>query len=133
MGEAFFPYRRFSHEVLGEVVVPIVEAVLENTATIKVCAIMDTGAPISIFPKSICELLGLRYEDGKETSLRSATGERVPIRVHQINIRIDEIRFRARVGFSELEEIPHILGRLDVFENVEVRFERDGVRFIARD
>jgi hypothetical protein len=36
------------------------------------------------------------------------------------------IEFGARVGFSEIEQIPHVLGRLDVLDKVEIKFEKDG-------
>ncbi len=45
---------------------------------------------------------------------------------------IGEIVFKTRVGFSDEENIPHVLGRLDVIDKVEIRVKRDGVRFIAR-
>ena len=59
--------------------------------------------------------------------------EELSLRRRLTKIGINIIEFEARVGFSELEKIPHVLGRLDILENVEVRFERDGVRFVARD
>jgi len=94
---------------------------------------VDTGAVISLFPKSVCELIGLKYEDGEETLLVSAAQEKIPIRVHRVTIRIGEIEFKARVGFSEMEKVPHVLGRLDVLDKVEIRFEKGGIRLIAEN
>ena len=84
-----------------------------------------------MFPKSVCELMGLKYEVGEEASLVSAAQEKIPIRVHRVTIRIGEIELKARVGFSEIEKVPHVLGRLDILDKVEIRFEKSGVRFVA--
>ena len=43
-----------------------------------------------------------------------------------------DFSFDARVAFSEVENIPYVLGRSDVFEEVEVRFERDGTSFVKK-
>jgi predicted aspartyl protease len=61
-----------------------------------------------------------------KASLISATHEEIPVRVHEVRIKIGEIEFSARVGFSELENVPHLLGMLDVFDNVKTEFEKDG-------
>jgi len=85
---------------------------------------------ISIFPQSLCELLGLVFEDGRRASVKSATGEEIRIRIHRVGMRIGDFVFDVRVAFSEVENIPYVLGRLDVLEKVEIRFERDGTSFL---
>jgi len=85
----------------------------------------------SLFPRSVCDLLGLKYEAGMKASLISATREEIPVRVHEVGIKIGKIEFSARVGFSEVENVPHLLGRLDVFDNVKIEFEKDGVKFTS--
>jgi predicted aspartyl protease len=131
MREEFFPYRSLTHEVFGTIKIPLITVVLKGFNSVKLYAMVDTGAVISVFPRSVCDLLGLSYEDGKEAFLLSATQEEIPVRVHKIIIRIGEIEFEARVGFSEVEQIPHVLGGLDVLDKVEIKFEKDGVRFIG--
>jgi len=133
MKEEFFPYRILTHRVFGRIKIPLITLILRHARSVKLYALVDSGAVISIFPKSICDLLGLMYESGEKASLFTATREEIPVRVHRVVVRIGDIEFEARVGFSEVEKIPHVLGRLDVLENVEVRFERDGVRLVARD
>ncbi len=132
MKQAFFPYRRLTHDVLGEIKHPLIELVLKHQRYVKLFATIDSGAIMSVFPKSVCELLGLEYEEGEKAFLLSATRHEIPVRVHEVTVIIGEIEFKARVGFSDEENIPHVLGRLDVIDKVEIRFERDGVRFIAR-
>jgi predicted aspartyl protease len=131
MKEEFFPYRRLIHEVFGEIKIPSVELILKNMKEVRIYAIVDSGAVISLFPKSICDLLGLKYEEGKKASLISATCEEIPVRIHRVKIGIGRIEFDARVGFSEVEKVPHLLGRLDVFDKVEIKFEKGGIRFTS--
>lgn len=133
MREEFFSYRILTHKVFGQIKIPLITLTLKNTKSVKLYAMVDSGAVISIFPKSVCDLLGLKYEDGEGASLFSATREKIQVRVHKVVVRIGDIEFEARVGFSEMEKIPYVLGRLDVLDNVEIRFERDGVRFVAED
>jgi hypothetical protein len=45
-------------------------------------------------------------------------------------MRIGDYDFTARVAFSENENIPYVLGRLDFIDKVEIRLEREGTRFI---
>lgn len=132
MKEAFFPYKRLIHKVFGEIKLPLIELSLKHVRSVRLYAMVDSGAAISVFPRSVCDLLGLKYEEGRKASLLSATQEEIPMRVHKVTVRIGEVEFDARVGFSKMEKVPHVVGMLDVLDEVEIRFERDGVRFIAR-
>ncbi len=110
--------------------IPVAKIFLCGREEIGVDVIVDSGAMISIFPRSICDLLGLVFEDGRRASVRSATGEEIRVRIHRVGLRIWDFSFYVRVAFSEVESIPYVLGRLDVFEKVEIRFERDGTSFV---
>ena len=132
MRKFFFPYKHVRSDVFGEVLIPVAKIFLRGREEIGVDVVVDSGAVISIFPRSLCDLLGLVFEDGKRASVRSATGEEIRIRVHRVGMRIGNFSFDARVAFSEVENIPYVLGRLDVFDEVEVRFERDGTSFVKK-
>jgi len=126
----FFPYKRVRSDIFGEVLIPVAKIFLRGREEIGVDVVVDSGAVISIFPRSLCELLGLVFEDGRRASVRSATGEEIRVRIHRVEIRIWDFSFYVRVAFSEVENIPYVLGRLDVLEKVEIRFERDGTSFL---
>lgn len=80
-----------------------------------------------MFPRSICDVIGINFENGEKASIRTATGEEIAIRVLIVNFKIGDFGFKARVGFAETERIPYILGRLDVFDELDIIFEREGV------
>jgi len=126
----FFPYKHVRSDVFGEVLIPVAKIFLYGIEEISVDVVVDSGAVISIFPRSLCDLLGLVFEDGGRASVRSATGEEVHVRIHKLRIGIGDFSFDARVAFSEVENIPYVLGRLDVFDEVEIRFERAGTSFV---
>ena len=130
MREVFFPFKRVRSDVFGEVSIPVAKIFLQGKEEVGVDVIVDTGAVISVFPKSLCDLLGLNFEEGRGTSVRTATGEEIRIRVHTVKMRIGNYGFDARAAFSEDENIPYVLGRLDILDKVEIRFERNGTRFL---
>jgi len=130
--ELFFPYKRVQSDILGEVSIPAAEIFLQGREEIGVDVIVDSGAVISIFPKSLCDLLGLNFEEGKGASVRTATGEEIRIKIHKVKMRIGDYSLNVRAAFSQSENIPYVLGRLDILEKVEIRFERNGTRFLVQ-
>jgi len=86
--ELFFPYKRVQSDILGEVSIPVAKIFLHGREEIGVDVIVDSGAVISIFPRSLCDLLGLNFEEGKGASVRTATGEEIRIRIHKVKMRI---------------------------------------------
>jgi len=128
--ELFFPYRRVHSNLFGRVSIPVAKIFLRGREEIAVDAIVDSGAVISIFPKSLSDLLKLSFAEGKKGEVRTASGEVIGIRVHRVRMRIGDYDFTARVAFSENENIPYVLGRLDIIDKVEIRLEREGTRFI---
>jgi predicted aspartyl protease len=133
MTELYFPYKHIQTETFGEVTIPVAKIFLkgkqEETA---IDVIVDTGAVISIFPKSLCDIIGLDFEKGQQSYVKTATGENIPIRIHKIKIRINKHQFQAKVAFSTIENVPYILGRLDILDKIEIKFEKHGTRFIIK-
>jgi len=93
---------------------------------------VDTGAVISIFPKSLCDILGIAFESGQQSYVKTATSESIEIRIHKLKIRIGNRAFEARVAFSIIENVPYILGRLDILDQIEMKFNKHGTTFIIK-
>jgi hypothetical protein len=131
MTELRFPYKFIDTEAFGTVTIPVAKLFLqgkkEETA---IDVIVDTGAVLSIFPKSLCDILGISFEDGQQSYVRTATGESISIRIHELKIRIGDHKFKARAAFSTIENVPYILGRLDILDQVELKFDKHGTTFI---
>jgi len=133
MTELYFPYKHIQTETFGKVTIPVAKIFLqgqqEETA---IDVIVDTGAVISIFPKSLCDILGLDFEKGTQSYVKTATGENIQIRIHKLKIRINNHKLQARAAFSTIENIPYILGRLDILDKIEIKFEKHGTRLIIK-
>lgn len=110
MKRLFFPYKRVRSEVFGEVLIPAAKIFLRGREEIGIDVVVDSGAVISIFPRSLCDLLGLIFEDGRGASVRTATGEEIRVQIHRVGLRIGDFSFDARVAFSEVENILYVLG-----------------------
>jgi len=133
MTELRFPYKLIDTETFGKVTIPVAKIFLqgkkEETA---IDVIVDTGAVISIFPKSLCDVLGLVFENGQLSYVKTATSESIPIRIHRLKIRIGNHSFKARVAFSSIENVPYILGRLDILDQMEMKFNKHGTTFMTK-
>ncbi|MEA2090325.1 MAG: hypothetical protein U9O89_06180 [Thermoproteota archaeon] len=130
MKKFFFPYKRVQSDIFGKVLIPAAKIFLRGQEEIGIDVVVDSGAVISIFPRSLSDLLNLVFDDGKTASVKSATGEEIHIRIHRVGMRIGDFSFHPRVAFSTTENIPYVLGRLDVFGKVEIRFEQNGTSFL---
>lgn len=121
-----FPWRREYSRILGIVYRPVAEVEIRGwpDGWIAIIAYVDSGADISLFPRRVGEaLLGLKIEEGKEHLLRGIGGEPLKSYVHDIQMRLGDKDFKARAAFAETNEVPHLLGRMDVFDVFDVFFD----------
>ena len=78
----------------------------------------------------MCEILGLRLQDGQESVVAGVGGEEIKIFIHKITVRIGDEEFEVRVGFAKQEDIPYLLGRTDILNHFNILFKKDKVVFI---
>lgn len=135
MREYCFPYREEPSKAFGRIARPVVEVFLRGQTGewFKVFPYADSGADFSLFPKGICKLLGLQLKAGQRSLIQGVSGKPMVIYLHRVEMRIGEKSFSARVGFAVSERMPYLLGRLDVLEHFDIRFEKDRVCFAERD
>ncbi len=93
---------------------------------------MESGSDITLFPGSVCEILGLNLENGEESTITGISGEEIKIFIHTIKIRIGEEEIYIRAGFCIRENIPYLLGRTDILKYFDICFESDKVCFIVK-
>jgi predicted aspartyl protease len=134
MREYCFPYREELSEDFGRIKRPVVEVLLRDQTGqwIKVFPYVDSGADFSLFPKGVCKLLNLKLDAGQRKLIQGVSGKPAVIYLHRVEMRIGEINFSARVGFAVSERMPYLLGRLDVLEHFDIRFEEDRVCLTER-
>lgn len=129
-----FPYKKEPSTVFGYVYRPVVEIYLRTRDGdwFKVSTYADSGADITIFPRSVCELLGLSLQDGQESTVTGVGGEEIKIFIHRIMVRIGDEELKIRAGFAEREDIPYLLGRTDILTCFNILFEEHRVVFIRK-
>ena len=86
--------------------------------------LVDSGADITLVPRSLGEFLGISFEGKKILELRGIGEGALPYVVEKIKVKIGKHAFEARIGISMVEEIPLILGRLDIFDNFNIEFKQ---------
>lgn len=135
MREYCFPYREEPSKAFGRIPRPVVEVFLRGQTDkwFKVFPYADSGADFSLFPKGICKLLGLQLKAGQRSSIQGVSGKPVAVYLHRVQMRIGERSFSARLGFAASERMPYLLGRLDVLDHFQIRFEKNRVCFTEHE
>ena len=122
-----FPYRKEKSSTFGTIFRPVAKTILENE--FDQWLYVDSGADITLLPLSVGDLIGLRRtKQDKVQKIMGVGKSSLPIIVKPVSMRIGSVSFRARVAWSQVEEVPPLLGRTDVFRRFSVTFrEKDRV------
>ncbi len=89
---------------------------------------IDSGADISLIPRQLGEALGLVSSKGSIQEIGGIGGKSVSVIISAVKIRIGRRVLDARIAWSLIDDVPLILGRMDVFDTFTVRFDqRKGV------
>ncbi len=87
---------------------------------------VDSGADISLFRRTDAELLGLGFTQGEYRPIIGVGRTLIPAYVHTIKMKIGDTSLDAKVAFADSDEVPRLLGRIDVFKNFKITFcEKD--------
>lgn len=90
--------------------------------------IVDSGADVSMGPRTLCDLVGLRWEDGKLTELHGISPRSecaVPAAIHPLDIYVRDARCRLTIPFCFAEgDAPLLLGRDGFFDAFRVVFDK---------
>lgn len=84
---------------------------------------VDSGADLTLLKRSDCDNLGYDLTTGALRLIGGISKTLVKTYVHQIQMRLGEIQFLCRVAFAEIDAVPRLLGRLDVFHRFRICFE----------
>jgi hypothetical protein len=117
-----FDYREEKSGIFGKIFRPVVSAeVKANGEWQPFIGYIDSGADISIVPRSFGEALGLDLS--KNLKEVKGIGEaRVPISIHKVDMKIGNVVLKVRFAITLIEKIPYILGRSDVFRFFSINF-----------
>lgn len=118
-----FPYETRYSENLGKIVTPLIPVtIIGKKEKINLLMLLDSGADISLIPYSVGEFLGLPLNMTNRSEVQGIGEGAVPYILNSVKLKIGDFEFDARIGWTLIEEIPFILGRLDVFQQFSIEF-----------
>ncbi len=125
--EIEFDFREEQSKIFGPVLRPVAEVIfIYKGREILESAYVDSGADISLIPKSLGEALGLEIKKSDEITELKGIGERsIPIIIKNIQMKIGEKQFETRIAWALIEEVPMLLGRTDIFPIFDVCFKKN--------
>jgi len=91
---------------------------------------IDSGADFTIIPYRFGLMLGLRLEGPVEEVYGIGGG--IPIIIKRLELKIGDVIINARVGWSLREDVPFLLGRMDVFNEFNIEFREREERVIFK-
>lgn len=125
MKRCAFPYRREYSTLIGEIYRPTVTVYLQakNKRWVGFTLYADSGADITLLPKSACKGLGYNLKAGEPGYVGGITQGRIKVYVHEIGMKSGEEALKAKMAFAQTENVPPLLGRTDVFDHFKVCYD----------
>ena len=118
-----FSFKEVNSPKFGQILKPIIPlTIIGPRRKIKVFAILDSGADISMIPYSVGEVIGLELDMSTRSEIQGIGEGSVPYVLSEVRFQIRDAEIPARIGWALIEEVPFILGRLDVFQKLAVEF-----------
>lgn len=124
-----FRYRR-ERSPFGWVLRPLAGVLLGSGARrLEALMYVDSGADMTTIPLSAGMALGFKQGPrDRILEMRGISGGGVPYLLRELRVQIGGESFQARVAWALIEEIPFLLGRMDVFRMFDIAFlERKGM------
>ncbi len=122
--EIIFPYISEKASITPFILRPLARVTMINGAK-KITQEMyiDSGADITLIPFSVGSAMG--FEIGKAEEIKQiggVGGSKISVVIRKIPMRIGEKEFECRIAWCLSEDVPMLLGRMDVFREFEILF-----------
>ena len=125
--EIEFDFRDESSGLFGKIKRPVAKIILINKdKKIPQIFYVDSGADITLVPRSIGEILELDNPNPSEIIDIKGIGEKgVPMVLRKLTIQLGDLRIDSRIGWALIEDVPLLLGREDFFKYFDIIFSRN--------
>lgn len=131
--EIEFSYRKENSKLIGVIYRPIAKVEFKsNVGWVPELMYVDSGADITLIPKSLGDLLGFDISTEAIHEVRGIGETAIPVILKNIELKLGEYVFNSRVAWALIEEVPPLLGRLDIFDAFEVSFQQNEKRVVFR-
>lgn len=123
-----YRYRR-ERGTLGKIARPVANVILENGGLqVETSMYIDSGADVTMIPLRFGRALGLKQTSSDMIlELRGISGSGIPYLLKRIVLILNGEKLKARIAWALVEDVPLLLGRVDVFKQFQIVFdERKG-------
>jgi len=109
----------------GSVLRPVAEVILENgDLRVGIPMYIDSGADISMIPLRFGRSLGFRQEEGDTIrEIKGVSGVSVPYILKKVNLVLNGKKLEIRVAWALVENVPTLMGRIDIFDKFRIAFD----------
>lgn len=110
---------------LGRILRPVAGVILESKGVkIEASMYIDSGADITMIPFQFGKALGFKQTpQDKILEIKGVSGGGVPYVVKEVNILLNNKRLKIRLAWALIEEVPLLLGRMDIFNKFKIIFK----------
>ncbi len=84
----------------------------------------DTGADLSVLPKSLGVLLVGNIREGKKYRVTGLAGYSKYIYLHHLMTRIGRKKIKAAFAIAVTDDIPPTLGRMDALDKMNIEYQK---------
>jgi len=125
--EVEFDYKKEESRLFGSIMRPVARVIFNYKGIeIPEHLYVDSGADITLIPKSVGDALGFELNDVDNIIEISGIGEKgIPIIVKTVFMKIGDKEFETKVAWSLIEDVPLLLGRTDVFNLFNICFKKN--------
>lgn len=110
---------------LGKIARPVANVILENNdLRVETSMYIDSGADLTMIPLRFGRALGLKQASSDIIrELRGISGSGIPYLLKEIVLILNGETLTVRVAWALVEEVPLLLGRVDVFNQFQIIFD----------
>lgn len=120
-----FRYRKESSRITGATLRPVAEVLLEaGREKIEAAMYIDSGADITMVSLELGKALGFKQLPKDEIlEIKGVSGGGVPYVLKKANLVINGETLPIRLAWALIEDVPLLLGRLDIFPKFKITFD----------
>ena len=128
-----FPFVQRRSRRFGDILKPIIPVRISGPArSVNVLMLLDSGADLSILPYAVGETIGLVLDMDTRSEVQGIGEGMVPYVLGEVDLQVGGMALQERVGWALIEEVPFLLGRLDVFRELAIELREFENKIVIR-
>lgn len=110
---------------LGKVLRPVADVVIEKDEfRVEIPMYVDSGADVSVVPFRFGKALGFKQEERDIIrELKGISGAGIPYIIREVTLILNGESLRVRIAWALVEEVPMLMGRMDIFNKFRIIFD----------